>query len=64
MSYTMDIIDSTAVTEDDHIEMFDDIKCVIDPKSMLFIYGLELDYSHDLIGGGFKFSNPNASKSW
>ena len=22
------------------------------------------DYSDELIGGGFKFSNPNAEKSW
>ncbi len=64
MSYTMDVVGRDTISDDDHVETFDNIKCIIDPKSMLFIYGLELDYSHDLIGGGFKFSNPNASKAW
>ena len=64
MSYVMDIISEDAVTEEDHLEEIDDIKCVIDPKSLLYLYGLRLDYSSELIGGGFKFSNPNAETSW
>jgi Fe-S cluster assembly iron-binding protein IscA len=36
---------------------------VVDPKSLLYLYGLQLDYSDELIGGGFKFSNPNAETS-
>ena len=63
MSYTMDFITQEKVSEDDYIEEFDSLKCVIDPKSMLYIYGLHLDYSDELIGGGFKFTNPNAEKS-
>ena len=63
MSYTMDFVDSSASTGSDHIEYYGQLKCVIDPKSLLFIYGLELDYSSDLMGGGFKFSNPNAKTS-
>jgi iron-sulfur cluster assembly accessory protein len=39
------------------------LKCVVDAKSMLYLYGLELDYSEELIGGGFKFYNPNAEES-
>jgi iron-sulfur cluster assembly accessory protein len=39
------------------------LKCVVDAKSMLYLYGLELDYSTELIGGGFKFFNPNAEES-
>lgn len=27
---------------------------VIDPKSLLYVIGTELDYSDDLIGGGFR----------
>jgi iron-sulfur cluster assembly protein len=33
---------------------------LIDSKSALYLRGTHLDYSTDLIGGGFKFSNPNA----
>src|SRR5690349_20458478 len=29
MSYTMDIIDKSKITEDDHIELIDNIQCVI-----------------------------------
>lgn len=64
MSYAMDVVDPSTVSEDDHIEKFGDIYCVIDPKSLLYLYGLRLDYSNELIGGGFKFSNPNAETSW
>jgi hypothetical protein len=36
---------------------------VCDPKSLLFLFGMQLDYSDALIGGGFSFSNPNASST-
>ena len=64
MSYTMDFCGEADITEDDHIESHPDgFRIVIDPKSMLFLLGLELDYSSELIGGGFKFKNPNAEES-
>lgn len=34
-----------------------------DPKSLLYLFGMELDWSDALIDGGFKFRNPNADKS-
>ena len=64
MSYVMDFILDDQITEDDHIEAYGDVKCVVDPKSLLYLYGLQLDYSDELIGGGFKFSNPNAETAW
>ena len=38
-------------------------KVICDPKSLLYIYGMQLDFSTDLIGGGFNFTNPNASQT-
>ena len=38
-------------------------RCVIDPKSLMFLYGMVCDYSDALIGGGFSFNNPNAESS-
>lgn len=64
MSYVMDFIVDDLIAEDDHIEFYGDVKCVVDPKSLLYLYGLQLDYSDELIGGGFKFSNPNAETAW
>ena len=38
-------------------------KVVTDPKSLLYIYGMQLDFSNELIGGGFNFTNPNATQT-
>lgn len=36
------------------------ISIVVDPKSYVYLEGIKLDYSEDLMGGGFRFENPNA----
>jgi iron-sulfur cluster assembly protein len=36
---------------------------VVDPRTALYLKGTQLDYSTQLIAGGFKFSNPNAKAS-
>jgi len=36
---------------------------VVDSKSALYLRGTTLDYSDKMVGGGFKFSNPNAKSS-
>lgn len=38
-------------------------KVIVDKKSALYLRGTLLDYSNSMIGGGFKFSNPNATSS-
>ena len=42
---------------------FDGVDVVCDSKSAGFLLGAVLDYTGNLIGGGFKFENPNASRS-
>jgi iron-sulfur cluster assembly protein len=63
MSYLMDFADPSDVREDDEIFDYDGFKVICDRKSMLYLYGLVLDYSDALIGGGFQFTNPNASQT-
>lgn len=65
LSYVMDFSSESEIQEEDAVDeyMKEGIKCVVDSKSMLYLYGLELDYSDELIGGGFKFFNPNAEES-
>ncbi len=43
-------------------QVFDceDIQVVVDSTSVKYITGLTLDYTEDLMGGGFRFYNPNA----
>ncbi len=38
-------------------------KILVDPKTALYLKGTVLDYSHQMVGGGFKFANPNAKAS-
>ena len=42
---------------------FDGIQIVCDAKSAVYLRGSIFDYTGNLIGGGFKFDNPNAGKS-
>ena len=63
MSYTMDFEDPDRIQETDQVFDYDGFKVVSDPKSLLYIYGLTLDYSTALIGGGFQFTNPNATQT-
>jgi iron-sulfur cluster assembly protein len=39
------------------------IAVVCDAKSAVYLRGATLDYTGNLIGGGFKFHNPNAQRS-
>ncbi|MBE9212581.1 iron-sulfur cluster assembly accessory protein [Plectonema cf. radiosum LEGE 06105] len=61
MSYTMDFEDPSKIGDHDDIFDYDGFKIVCDRKSLLYLYGLMLDYSDSLIGGGFQFTNPNAN---
>ena len=68
MSYTMDFIGDNEINPDDKIYDYSlntdqTFQVVCDPKSLLYIYGMQLDFSKELIGGGFNFVNPNASQT-
>jgi iron-sulfur cluster assembly protein len=63
MSYTMDFEDSSNINEHDEVYDYDGFRVVCDKKSLLYLYGLMLDYSDALIGGGFQFTNPNAAQT-
>lgn len=61
LSYTMTF---DAVTHwDDQTYNCHGMQVVIDAKSFAAVDGLALDYSEDLMGGGFRFHNPNATQS-
>jgi iron-sulfur cluster assembly protein len=47
----------------DKVFEFDGVKIVVDPKSLLYLHGMTLDYKESLIQSGFAFENPNAQKS-
>ncbi len=45
----------------DTVLLFDDLKVFIDPQSVPYLKGTVIDFASGLYGGGFKFSNPNAT---
>lgn len=63
MSYMMDFEHTDNITEHDEVFDYDGFQIVCDRKSLLYLYGLMLDYSDAMIGGGFQFTNPNATQT-
>jgi len=61
LSYVMDFDDKIEST-DDVVEL-GPLKVVMDKKSVLYLYGTELQYSGGLNGKGFHWVNPNASRT-
>lgn len=47
----------------DHVFDFDGVQVFVDPKSMVFLDGMTLDYKESLMQSGFAFDNPHATKS-
>ena len=47
----------------DQVYEFDGVKVIVDTKSAIYLQGTQLDYHKDLMGGAFKFVNPNANKT-
>jgi iron-sulfur cluster assembly protein len=41
----------------------DGVQLVIDPTSLMYLQGATIDYVDNLIGGGFRIDNPNATSS-
>lgn len=39
---------------------FDDVQVVVDPMSITYLAGTVIDYTDELMGGGFKIENPKA----
>lgn len=47
----------------DRVFELNGVKMVCDSKSLVYLDGMTVDYSRELVGGGFRFVNPNATGS-
>ena len=47
----------------DKVFDFDGVQIFVDPKSILYLHGLTLDYKESIMQSGFVFENPNAKKN-
>lgn len=57
MAYTLEFVDDLQ-PEDLQFESHG-VKVIVDPKSLVYIDGTELDYTKEGLNEGFKFNNPN-----
>lgn len=51
------------VREDDQVYEHHGVRVLIDPTSMFYVDGANIDYIDNLMGGGFHIDNPNAVSS-
>lgn len=57
MAYTLEFADETQ--PDDVFFESHGVTVLIDPKSLVYLDGTELDYTKEGLNEGFKFNNPN-----
>ena len=61
MTYKMDF--DNQQQEFDKVFESNGLKIVCDLKSWLYLKDVEVDYSNDLLNGGFQIKNPNADRT-
>lgn len=60
MAYTLEFVDE-ANAEDQQFESHG-VKVLVDPKSLSYLDGTELDYVREGLNEGFKFNNPQVKE--
>ena len=61
MAYNLEFVDE--VNEDDLIFEEHGARVYIDPKSLVYLDGTQVDYTKEGLQEGFKFKNPNVKDS-
>ena len=58
MAYVLEFVDKLEVGD----EIFEEqgVKIIVDPKSLVYIDGTEMDFVKSGVNQGFEFKNPNA----
>ena len=57
LAYVLEFVDEAA--SEDQVFENHGVKVIIDPKSLVYLDGTELDFVKEGLNEGFKFSNPN-----
>ena len=58
MAYVLEFVDE--IDDDDEVFESQGVKLIIDPKSLVYLDGTEVDFSKEGLNEGSKFTNPNA----
>ena len=59
MNYKLEL--ETEAGEKDQVLESEGVTVYLDPKSALFVAGIQIDYFKSMMAEGFQFSNPNAT---
>jgi len=57
MAYILEFVDE--LNDEDQVFESNGVRIIVDPKSLLYLDGTELDYGKEGLNEGFKFNNPN-----
>ncbi|APB63727.1 TPA: iron-sulfur cluster assembly protein IscA [Pseudomonas aeruginosa] len=57
LAYVLEFVDELAA--EDLVFENHGVKVIIDPKSLVYLDGTELDFTREGLNEGFKFNNPN-----
>jgi len=57
MAYVMEYVDT--LEEGDTVFEDKGVKMIVNPKSLVYLDGTELDFTREGLNEGFRFSNPN-----
>ncbi|HUW98623.1 MAG TPA: iron-sulfur cluster assembly protein IscA [Acidiferrobacter sp.] len=61
MAYVLEYADQIA--PEDLVFESHGVKVLVDPKSLIYLDGTELDYTREGLNEGFRFNNPNQKES-
>ncbi len=59
MAYTLEFVDE--LQDEDMTFESHGVTVIVDPKSLVYIDGTELDFAKEGLNEGFKFNNPNVA---
>jgi iron-sulfur cluster assembly protein len=60
-SYLLDLTENMKDTDEEFEQH--GVKVICDPKSLLYLNGVTVDFKDEIMGRGFVFNNPNATAS-
>jgi len=61
MAYVLEFAD--LIEAEDQVFESNGVKVIVDPKSLIYLDGTELDYAREGLNEGFQFKNPNVKDS-
>ena len=62
LSYNFKLVDREPNGQDKIIDIDEDMKLLVPFASYVYLTGTTIDFSNDLLNGGFKFENPQAER--